>query len=425
MTFDYSCNKKFLLLSVSDKNNWDFDANIYDPIKSIFSNVIKFEDYRKRCNDIGTKNFQSEIIELVKKERPHYVLFPASSYEILEKTFETIRAEEIIVIGWFFDDGVRFHNYSKYWIPFVDYFLTGDKESVQKYNSIGARSFFVPIACNEKIYVKKNVDISYEVSFVGRNIANREELLAEIERRNIEVNTFGFHGNHVITFDEMINVFSSSKINLNFTRSYADSSIKQLKARIFEVPMCGGFLLTEYVEGLEEYFEINKEIVCFNTVGEMVDKIRYYLTYEDERDAIARSGWNRAHCDHTWKKRLGVVFEKIERDIVSNGPPAVSQIQLPLPENLQRNRFLYHYNLAKESFHKGRIDICADELNLSLKFDQKSKRTRMLLVICKLPKILCLTIFYAYDKLDSVFIKIRNKLRIRSRLNAVRRAVHL
>jgi len=303
--------------------------------------------------------------------------------------------------------------------------MTGSKKAVPKYQKLGANVIFAPIACNPEIYRFSKDPLFYEVSFVGSDIGNRRELIESIEEGGIPVCKFGLSPGSVVSFEKLIKIFSNSRINLNFTASYGDGASRQLKARIFEVPMCGGFLLTEYVEGVEEYFEIDKEIVCFETVDEAIEKITYYLAHANERKTIAQAGFNRAHRDHTWGKRLRVVFEHIERNIISNGSPALSQIELSLPENLQRNRSSYHYNLAKELLQKGRIEICIDELHLSLKCDQKSKKSRMLLVMCKLPKILCLTIFYAYDKLDSGFIKIRNKLSIRSRLNAVRKAVHL
>ena len=39
--------------------------------------------------------------------------------------------------------------------------------------------------------------------------------------------------------------------------------LKQIKGRNFEIPGCGGFLLTDYVPGLERYFQIGEEIVCY------------------------------------------------------------------------------------------------------------------------------------------------------------------
>ncbi len=403
--------KKILLLSLSDENNWNFDKNIYNPLKSIFQEVVRYKYYRKRLREIGIKKLQNEIIDLAKRERPNYILWPSSMYEILEETFQELRKNGCIIFGWFSDDEVRFDDYSKWWIPYIDYFLTNSEKAVRKYSELSVKSIFCLPACNSEIYKKKEMHFAYEVSFVGRNISNRNRLIREIENNNINIHNFGFN-DKAITFDEMIKIFLSSKINMNFAGSYANSEIKQIKARIFEVTMCGGFLFTEYVSGLEEYFEIDKEIVCFDTVEEAANKIRYYLKHDNERQAIAQAGWKRAHCHHTWEKRLYDLFKKIEEDITINGRPAISNFNLDLPEHVRHSRSQYHYRQAEELFIRKKIDLCLDELNISLKFNPDNKNSRRLLIISKRPNILKLIIF----KITNAITRSRNKLRIRTRL---------
>lgn len=403
-------NKKILLLSLADENNWNFDKNIYRPLKFVFSKVIRYQDYRKRLNEIGIKQLQKEIIDLVRSERPHYILVPASSYEILEETFQAFHAEGSIIFGWFFDDSVRFDNYSKWWIPYIDYFLTSNKDSVQKYNDLGAKSIYVPIACNHQIYIKKNVEFSYNISFVGRNIANREKFITEIKNNNIQVHTFGFSSNEIISFEEMINIFSGSKINLNFTGSYRNPKIKQLKARIFEVTMCGGFLLTEYVNGIEEFFEIDKEIVCFKTVDEAVDKVKYYLRHEKERIKIARAGWERAHKDHTWQKRLSDIFEKIEKDITVHGGSNILPSDFKMPPKIIKMPSSYHYKWAVIWLSRKNPKLCKDEIRISLKYNPYNLNAKMLLAISQLPIVIQLGLINSIEKMKIVLKKLRSKM---------------
>ncbi|MES4784840.1 MAG: hypothetical protein C4294_02360 [Nitrospiraceae bacterium] len=87
--------------------------------------------------------------------------------------------------------------------------------------------------------------------------------------------------------------------------------IKQVRLRDFEAPMSGAFYLVEYFEELAEFFEPGKEIVCFNDAGELVDKVRYYLAHENERERIRRAGVSRCRNEHTWHKRFEMVFKQI------------------------------------------------------------------------------------------------------------------
>lgn len=80
---------------------------------------------------------------------------------------------------------------------------------------------------------------------------------------------------------------------------------------MFEVPSCGGFLLTGFVDDIPAYFDIGREIVCFNDPVEVVGQIRYYLKHEEERAAIATAGFRRARREHTYVHRFSEIFNQI------------------------------------------------------------------------------------------------------------------
>jgi spore maturation protein CgeB len=86
---------------------------------------------------------------------------------------------------------------------------------------------------------------------------------------------------------------------------------QQIKGRVFEVTGCKSFLLTEPAEDLENYFEIGKEIEVYHSIPEMVEKIRYYLEHEKEREKIAEAGYKRVMREHTWKHRFDEIFKKV------------------------------------------------------------------------------------------------------------------
>ena len=119
----------------------------------------------------------------------------------------------------------------------------------------------------------------------------------------------------VLTDSDMIEMYSRSKINLGFSTCGAthesEERIVQVRLRDFEVPMSGGFYLVEYMEELEEFFDIGKEIVCYADPQDLVDKIRYYLEHEDQREEIRKAGYERAVRNHTWHKRFEMAFRQM------------------------------------------------------------------------------------------------------------------
>jgi spore maturation protein CgeB len=109
--------------------------------------------------------------------------------------------------------------------------------------------------------------------------------------------------------EEISKLFAVSKIHLNFLREQNKDSNN---VRTFEIPGFGGFLLTQRSrEQAEELYVEGKEIVCFDTVDELIDKARYYLLHEDERLAIAGRGHARAVQEHQAIHRLRRVVDDI------------------------------------------------------------------------------------------------------------------
>lgn len=89
---------------------------------------------------------------------------------------------------------------------------------------------------------------------------------------------------------EMPDVFYRSKINLNITLRSITSGIP---LRILDILACCGFLLTNYQPELSDYFELGTDFVCYEDFPDMIHKIDYYLTHEEERKTIAQNGWKK------------------------------------------------------------------------------------------------------------------------------------
>ena len=107
-------------------------------------------------------------------------------------------------------------------------------------------------------------------------------------------------------------MYNRSKINLGFSTCanlQGQKKILQIRLRDFEVPMSGGFYLTEYMKELEEFYNIGTEIVCYRDPAELADKINYYLQHETAREAIRRAGYERCLREHTWQHRFSAAFK--------------------------------------------------------------------------------------------------------------------
>lgn len=89
-------------------------------------------------------------------------------------------------------------------------------------------------------------------------------------------------------------------------KNVASISVKKPKemtrVRVFEALWCRTFLLEEYNPITERYFEPFVDYVPFTTLNDLVDKIRYYLGNDGERDRIRMQG--RATMEKYYNARL-------------------------------------------------------------------------------------------------------------------------
>ncbi|MBN1430150.1 MAG: glycosyltransferase family 1 protein [Anaerolineae bacterium] len=59
------------------------------------------------------------------------------------------------------------------------------------------------------------------------------------------------------------------------------------------------------------YDQIDKEIVCFESLDDLVEKIRYNLTHDKEPAAIVEAGYHRTFRDHICVHRFIESFHRI------------------------------------------------------------------------------------------------------------------
>ena len=345
-----------------------FDLYLYEPLKRIFRRVIVYDFLRRRA-ELGLRAMNDEVLAVVRKERPKYVLWTSFYDDVRNTTLQAIRKEGATVVGWFFDDEWRFSSYSKYWIPYLDYCVTNAISVEPRYRQLGAR--VIRTVPNTGVAVDvdwAHLKERYDVAFLGSiRTADRRWYLDEFRTNSMSVDVFGEGSGGYVSFQQMLDIYKTSKINLNFSKTGAHPWARQLKGRVFQVCLAGGFLLTEYAPGIENYFELGKQIICFDSPREMVDKARYYLNHEAERRAIARAGWERAKGEYSSSCMVARVFEEIAEDLTSgvrNGNPAAG---LKLTINARRVLATYHQEWGRAQIQENdKRGLWEDDLALAL-----------------------------------------------------------
>lgn len=124
---------------------------------------------------------------------------------------------------------------------------------------------------------------------------------------------FGFPGwVRPVDFAEYVPLYQRTKIGFN-VHNRGDYTVGSY--RLFELPGNGVMQISDGGEHLSSFFKPGEEIVGYRGADELVDKIRYYLQHDDERNRIALAGYRRVMRDHRMTRRLREAAEMIEDGI--------------------------------------------------------------------------------------------------------------
>jgi len=274
-------------------------------------------DYAQEIIDHGYWAASAGLKRIIEQWKPHALFFTTYTEQVDRDLMRWITEETpTVTIGWFSDDHWRFKSYSRYWAEALNWVVTTDADAVQKYRAIGQPNVILSQwAANELVYRPSELPLEYDVSFVGRRYGPRESAVEHLRRNGVSVATFGpeWPGGGV-SQDKMMEVFSRSRVNLNLAasskRDHLRSSKPQIKGRVFEVPACGGLLLTDYAPHLEDYYDIGSEVVVYTSKRDMLRKVVDLLGDEPRRASIARAGYERTVRDHTWVGRLREILSQ-------------------------------------------------------------------------------------------------------------------
>ena len=111
-------------------------------------------------------------------------------------------------------------------------------------------------------------------------------------------------------FTELPEVYKSTGVNINCTSFQMKTAVNQ---RVFDVPACGGFLLSDHQEDMDRFFEVGKEAVCYRSVEEAASLADYYIRNGSARKTIAESARRRVLADHTYEKRMAVLVATMRK----------------------------------------------------------------------------------------------------------------
>lgn len=224
--------------------------------------------------------------------------------ELLQET----DSGRIKTFNWFCDDTWRFETFSSKACRTFLACSTPEPSYIEKYQSIGYNNIAVGNwHVNHRMLLEQQ-DKTNDITFVGFQTRDRKKFFQEAIEKGVDVNLV-----YGVSNEEMNKSISSSKIGINLSRNDNDPKRKtQMKLRMFEIPANNSLLITEYHNGLEQFYEIDKEIITFKSVNEFVSKSKFLLERPKLIKSITSNGYKRFLNEHTSEKRLDKILKWIE-----------------------------------------------------------------------------------------------------------------
>jgi spore maturation protein CgeB len=75
---------------------------------------------------------------------------------------------------------------------------------------------------------------------------------------------------------------------------------KYISDRLLRIMGAGAFCLSHRFDDYQELYTEGKDIVTYSNTADMIDKCKYYLANEAERNKIASNGYDLTHKLYTW-----------------------------------------------------------------------------------------------------------------------------
>ena len=102
-------------------------------------------------------------------------------------------------------------------------------------------------------------------------------------------------------FRETPRVYASASVNFNATSLQMPQAVNQ---RVFDVPICGGFLLTDRQPDLADLFAAG-EVATYEGVDEAAERAAFFLANPAARKVVVDAARKRVLGEHTYRRRMG------------------------------------------------------------------------------------------------------------------------
>lgn len=269
--------------------------------------------------------FNRDILERAKEFRPGIVIITGGRH-ISPQTLAQLRADTgAMLVNYATDDPFNPLNSSAALlggIPFYDLYACTKRAIMADVGRAGCPNVcFVPFAYEPSLHFPEQPRspdersrFESDVVFIGGADADRSPYFEALVKAmpGVQLRLYGgywdrfpqlrcFHCGFALGRDYRLAVGAGKISPCLIRKANRDGHAM----RTFEIPACGGFLLTERTEEHLELFKEGAEVDFFDSAEELTDKTNYYLSHENQRVRMAMAARSKIMTGkHTYRDRL-------------------------------------------------------------------------------------------------------------------------
>jgi len=232
--------------------------------------------------------------------------------------------------------GFRFNYYLNADLTEYDAFITNSKGVIPALKELGAQNVkTLYYGVDPDLYAPLDIEQDIDVFYYGHGSQTREErmnfMITQPSKILTEVN-FVVGGKDFdldlglakmqgfISFSAWRYFCCRSKVNLNITRETHAKVYASSTSRPFELAALGCCVVSDPYSGLEEWFEVGKEMFMVHNTEEVVETYRMLLSSEELRRKTGELARQRVLKEHTFKHRAAQLINILQkRDGSSDG----------------------------------------------------------------------------------------------------------
>ena len=208
-----------------------------------------------------------------------------------------------------------------------DAFFSNSKGAIPDIKKMGAKEVHpLYYAADPELCQPLEVDKDYDVSFYGHGSQLREEWLAKlitepsqhkseirfvVGGRDFQVPLGRAEFVGPVPYSEFGRFVSRSRVNLNITRSSHTTVYASATARPFELAAFGACVVSQPYEGIQEWFNIGRELLVARSATEAEEVYQQLLDDREAAEELGRRARERILKDHTFHHRAREVVAAV------------------------------------------------------------------------------------------------------------------